>query len=68
MEVPGVTRSDFRGIAQEFISLQSNYPEEGFEVDHIVPISQGGCSCPSNVQILTRKEHAAKTKVEFRMP
>jgi hypothetical protein len=27
-----------------------------------------GCNCPKNVQVLTRQQHAAKTKAEFRMP
>ena len=68
LEVCGITQASFRGIAQEFVTLQNNYPEEDYEVDHIIPISQGGCNCPVNLQILTRQQHAAKTKGEFRMP
>lgn len=68
VEVCGVTQSDFRAIAQEYNALSENYPEEDYEVDHIIPISQGGCNCPQNVQVLTREQHAAKTKAEFRMP
>lgn len=68
VEVCGVTQSDFRAIAQEFIALSESYPEEAYEVDHIIPISQGGCNCPQNVQVLTAEQHAAKTKAEFRMP
>ena len=68
LKVCGITQSSFRGIAQEFIDLSNSNPEEAYEVDHIIPINQGGCNCPKNVQVLTRQQHAAKTKAEFRMP
>ena len=64
----GAVKSDFRDIAQEFINLQNKHPEEDYEVDHIIPISQGGCNCPENIQVLTIEQHTAKTKAEFRMP
>ena len=67
-KVCGVTQADFRDIAQKFNTLSENYPEKNYEVDHIIPISQGGCNCPSNTQVLTREQHAAKTKAEFKMP
>ena len=68
MKVCGVTLSDFWDIAQEYITLSTKYPDADFEVDHIILISQGGCNCPENLQVLTREQHAAKTKAEFRMP
>lgn len=37
---------------------------EGYEVDHIIPLSQGGTDAPSNMQLLTKGEHKAKTKKE----
>ena len=52
-KVCGVTQSDFRHIAQELINLSNTNPEEDYEVDHIIPISQSGCNCPENLQVLT---------------
>lgn len=36
----------------------------GYEIDHIVPLSQGGSDEPSNMQLLTIKQHRAKTARE----
>lgn len=36
----------------------------GYEVDHIVPLSQGGSDDPSNMQLLTIEEHDRKTARE----
>lgn len=36
----------------------------GYEVDHIVPLSVGGRDKPSNMQLLTKKAHRAKTARE----
>ena len=37
---------------------------EGYEVDHIIPLSQGGSDDPSNMQLLTVEQHAQKTARE----
>ena len=34
---------------------------EGYEVDHIIPISKGGKHCLSNLQYLTREENRRKS-------
>ena len=36
----------------------------GYEIDHIVPLSQGGSDDPSNMQLLTVDQHKAKTARE----
>jgi len=36
----------------------------GFEIDHIIPLSEGGTDDPSNMQLLTVKEHDRKTARE----
>jgi hypothetical protein len=37
---------------------------EGYEVDHIIPLSQGGSDTPDNMQLLTKEEHRQKTARE----
>ncbi|MFV1449142.1 HNH endonuclease signature motif containing protein [Maribacter sp. HS] len=37
---------------------------EGYEIDHIIPLSQGGSDDPSNMQLLTVDQHKAKTARE----
>ena len=36
----------------------------GYEIDHIKPLSQGGTDDPSNMQLLTKTQHARKTASE----
>lgn len=36
----------------------------GYEIDHIIPLSQGGTDDPSNMQLLTIEQHRAKTARE----
>ena len=36
----------------------------GYEIDHIIPLSQGGSDDPSNMQLLTVSQHKAKTARE----
>lgn len=37
---------------------------KGKEIDHIKPLADGGPDTPSNLQLLTEKQHAAKTARE----
>ncbi|WP_242084217.1 HNH endonuclease signature motif containing protein [Aestuariivivens sediminis] len=36
----------------------------GYEIDHIIPLSQGGTDDPSNMQLLTVSQHRVKTARE----
>lgn len=36
----------------------------GYQIDHIVPLSEGGADDPSNMQLLTVNQHKAKTARE----
>jgi 5-methylcytosine-specific restriction endonuclease McrA len=37
---------------------------EGMRADHLVPLACGGCDIPSNLTLLTIREHAAKSAWE----
>ena len=41
-----------------------NSPPSGFEVDHIIPLSQGGADEPWNMQLLSIEQHRMKTASE----
>jgi hypothetical protein len=45
---------------------QTGYPNgrPGYVVDHIVPLKEGGCDCPANMQWQTKAEAKAKDKWE----
>ena len=45
-------------------SLNLTEVPEGYEVDHIIPLYQGGTDDPSNMQLLTVEQHAQKTARE----
>lgn len=47
---------------QQFLK-QKGYSKvpRGYEVDHIRPLSAGGRDTPSNMQLLTKTQHRAKT-------
>jgi 5-methylcytosine-specific restriction endonuclease McrA len=34
------------------------------QVDHVVPLSEGGADKPSNMELLSKSAHAAKTAAE----
>lgn len=61
--MPKVKRS--MAIRNQFLRSKG-YSEvpEGYEVDHIVPLSQGGSDTPDNMQLLTVEQHRLKTARE----
>jgi 5-methylcytosine-specific restriction endonuclease McrA len=64
----GCGTRDFRHVAAELVAKRKADPSQDWHVDHIIPVAHGGCSCPSNLQVLSREEHLAKTAKEFRLP
>lgn len=60
---PVVKRSE----TNKRIFLKSNgYSEipNGYQIDHIIPLSEGGSDDPSNMQLLTIEQHKTKTAKE----
>ncbi|MBK5214603.1 MAG: HNH endonuclease [Flavobacteriaceae bacterium] len=45
-------------------SFGLNETPEGYEIDHIKPLSEGGTDDPSNMQLLTVEQHKLKTAEE----
>lgn len=37
---------------------------KGYEVDHIIPLSEGGTDDPNNMQLITKGQHLNKTSIE----
>lgn len=61
--LPMVKRSEANRAA--FLKSKGyNAVPSGYEVDHIIPLSQGGTDDPSNMQLLTIEEHDRKTAIE----
>ena len=62
---PRVERS--QGAKHEFLR-EHGYTKvpNGYEVDHIRPLSQGGSDSPSNMQLLSTEAHHQKTASERR--
>lgn len=60
---PKVERSS--SSKHEFLKSKgySNVPT-GYQVDHKIPLSQGGKDVPSNMQLLSKEEHKQKTARE----
>lgn len=60
---PKVVRSEKN--KKDFLkSLGYNKLPYGYEIDHIIPLSEGGTDDPSNMQLLTIEEHKKKTANE----
>jgi len=56
-----------RSAANKSAFLQSQGYDQtpyGYEIDHIVPLSKGGSDDPSNMQLLSVRQHKAKTARE----
>ena len=50
---------------REFLESKGySEPPHGYEIDHIIPLSEGGTDDPSNMQLLTINEHKRKTAKE----
>ncbi|GAA3769812.1 HNH endonuclease signature motif containing protein [Flavobacterium ginsengiterrae] len=45
-------------------SLGYSETPNGYEIDHIIPLSEGGTDDPSNMQLLTISQHKSKTARE----
>jgi hypothetical protein len=60
---PRAQRSD--AVRREFLRSQgySSTPQ-GYEVDHILPLSRGGADATYNMQLLTVEAHRVKTRAE----
>ena len=64
----GLLKERSSAAKQEFLR-QHGLKEvpEGYEVDHIVPLSAGGSDDPSNMQLLPKSLHRLKTDWERRL-
>ncbi len=50
---------------QEFLKSKGyDKTPDGYHVDHIIPLSQGGLDAPSNMQLMPMVEHKQKTSKE----
>jgi len=60
---PKVERSS---TAKKQFLKENGYHKEpnGYQVDHIKPLSQGGSDTPNNMQLLTKEQHKQKTANE----
>lgn len=60
---PMVKRSEANRL--EFLKSKGyDKVPNGYEVDHIIPLSEGGSDEPSNMQLITKEQHAIKTANE----
>ncbi len=52
--------------ARDQFMNETGYPKgrPGYVVDHIVPLKEGGCDCPANMQWQTIAAAKAKDKIE----
>jgi hypothetical protein len=52
--------------ARHTFMKQTGYPHgrKGYVIDHIIPLKEGGCDCPANMQWQTIQDAKAKDKWE----
>lgn len=54
---------DVNSITKQEIKLRDKFPANiRAEIDHKIPLCLGGSNDPSNLQALTKEQHAQKTK------
>ena len=64
--LPKVERSS--SSKRKFLkSLGYSKTPNGYEVDHIIPLSKGGQDIPSNMQLLPKEVHKQKTTTERKL-
>ncbi|MBD2247945.1 DEAD/DEAH box helicase family protein [Nostoc sp. FACHB-888] len=56
--------TDIRGFITCAITRFKSQMRRDFQIDHITPMSQGGLTVLSNLQVLSRKAHQDKTRIE----
>ncbi|GBE93179.1 helicase-related protein [Nostoc cycadae] len=56
--------TDVRGFISCAISGFKSQMRRDFQIDHIKPMSEGGLTMVENLQVLSRKAHQQKTRVE----
>ena len=55
-------------VRRKFLAKQGRKrAPAGYEVDHVVPLEDAGRDSMANMQLLTKKQHAAKTAREARV-
>jgi 5-methylcytosine-specific restriction endonuclease McrA len=61
-----ITEEELRQMQQIYQEAQNLTSTTGirYEVDHIIPLFEGGMHHPDNLQIITREEHIKKTAKE----
>jgi 5-methylcytosine-specific restriction endonuclease McrA len=61
-----ITEEDLRQIQQIYQKAQHLTSSTGvqYDVDHIIPLFEGGLHHPNNLQIITHEEHLMKTAEE----
>lgn len=61
-----ITNDELREIQDIYQKAQKLMKETGiqYDVDHIIPLWEGGFHHPANLQIITHEEHLVKTAIE----